>query len=301
MARADAATVRAAGGVLWRRSPSGEVEVALVHRPRYDDWSLPKGKLKDGEVPLLGALREVAEETGYAATVGRTLGSSAYEVLQNGRGLPKTVRWWAMRAAGGAFEPGDEVDELRWLTPAAAERLLTAGRDVAPLRLLVEAGTGTTTVLLVRHAHAGSRADWDGEDLDRPLDERGEHQAAALVPLLAAYAPDRIVSAPARRCVDTVRPLATALGCDVEVAPLLGEPDGAERPQDALGELRTVAERGRAAVLCSQGSVVPELVRRVARGTGVDVGRAVSRKGSVWALTFSAGALVDADPVPPLA
>ncbi|WP_329218704.1 NUDIX hydrolase [Streptomyces sp. NBC_01485] len=129
---AGATTVQAAGCVLWRRSPAGgELEVCLVHRPKYDDWSHPKGKLKRGEEPLDGALREVEEETGYRAAPGARLPTVAYEA--NGR--PKQVSYWAAEAVAGAFAPNDEVDRLLWLPPPAARDRLTQPRD----RTLVDA------------------------------------------------------------------------------------------------------------------------------------------------------------------
>jgi 8-oxo-dGTP diphosphatase len=128
----DDLTVHAAGCVLWRRSPvDGELEICLVHRPKYDDWSHPKGKLKRGEAPLACALREVAEETGHSAEPGAELPTMRY--LANGR--PKEVRYWAAEAGGGAFVPSDEVDRVLWLPPTAARSRLTQPRD----RTLVDA------------------------------------------------------------------------------------------------------------------------------------------------------------------
>jgi 8-oxo-dGTP diphosphatase len=118
--------VQAAGCVLWRRSPiDGGLEICLVHRPKYDDWSHPKGKLKRGEDPITGALREVEEETGYSAVTGSELSTVRYMV--NGR--PKQVRYWAAEVSGGRFTPNDEVDRILWLSPAAARGRLTQYRD----------------------------------------------------------------------------------------------------------------------------------------------------------------------------
>ncbi|WP_406217546.1 NUDIX hydrolase [Streptomyces canus] len=118
--------VQAAGCVLWRRSPiDGGLEVCLVHRPKYDDWSHPKGKLKRGEDALTGALREVEEETGYRAAPGSPLSAAKY--YANGR--PKQVRYWAAEATTGAFTPNDEVDRILWLSPTAARNRLTQPRD----------------------------------------------------------------------------------------------------------------------------------------------------------------------------
>lgn len=118
--------VRAAGCVLWRRSQAdGGPEVCLVHRPRYDDWSFPKGKLKRGESALAAALREVLEETGFACAPGARLPTARYEV--NGR--PKEVAYWAAEATHGAFTPNDEVDRLLWLPPPVARNRLTRPGD----------------------------------------------------------------------------------------------------------------------------------------------------------------------------
>jgi 8-oxo-dGTP diphosphatase len=125
-------TIQAAGCVLWRRSPvDGGLEVCLVHRPKYDDWSHPKGKLKPDEDPLAGAGREVAEETGYTSTPGAELPTLRY--LANDR--PKQVRYWAAEATGGGFTPNKEVDRILWLPPTAARNRLTQPRD----RILVDA------------------------------------------------------------------------------------------------------------------------------------------------------------------
>ncbi|MFE1438360.1 NUDIX hydrolase [Streptomyces sp. NPDC058739] len=122
----SATPIQAAGCVLWRLSPfGGELEICLVHRPKYDDWSHPKGKLKRGEDALTGALREVVEETGYTARPGAELSTLHY--LANGR--PKQVRYWAAEATGGGFVPNLEVDRILWLPPATARDRLTQPRD----------------------------------------------------------------------------------------------------------------------------------------------------------------------------
>ncbi|MBX3313196.1 MAG: NUDIX hydrolase [Actinobacteria bacterium] len=117
--------VRAAGGVVTRPGGVG-VELLVVHRPRYDDWSLPKGKLDPGETWEEAALREVHEETGYRCHLGEEVGQVSY---RDRKDRPKLVRYWAMRVVGGGFEPNDEVDELRWLAPADAAAILTYEHD----------------------------------------------------------------------------------------------------------------------------------------------------------------------------
>ena len=128
-------TVRAGGGVVWRIGSSGEAEVLLVHRPRYDDWSLPKGKRDAGETDEECALREVWEETGLHCTLGPELTSSQYIDRKD---RPKEVRWWVMTVIDGEFVPGEEVDEVRWATVRQAHWLLSYDRDRAVLDAFVK-------------------------------------------------------------------------------------------------------------------------------------------------------------------
>jgi 8-oxo-dGTP diphosphatase len=129
-------TVHAAGGIVWRRDAAGVLEALVVHRPQYDDWTLPKGKLLPGERDEEAALREVEEETGLRCELGRELPSSTY---RDRHGRPKVVRYWAMRPVAGDFRPHDEVDEVRWLPLAGAAQALTHERDRAVLDALAVA------------------------------------------------------------------------------------------------------------------------------------------------------------------
>lgn len=122
----EAGVVRAAGGVVWSRWGDGRLRVAVVHRPKYGDWSLPKGKADPGETDAACALREVREETGLACSLGEELGSISY---RDRRGRPKTVRYWAMQPMGGTFAPHAEIDEVRWVAVEDVGRVLTYEHD----------------------------------------------------------------------------------------------------------------------------------------------------------------------------
>ncbi len=270
-----------------------------MHRPRYDDWSLPKGKLAPASRRCWARCVRSARRPATTRPPAARSGCSAYPVLQDGRVLPKSVRWWAMRAGAGTFVPGDEVDALQWLPPDEATARLTAGRDLGPLELLLAAGIGTTTVLLVRHGHAGDRGAWEGDDDERPLSARGRAQAELLVPLLRAYRPVRVLSAPPRRCLATVEPVAAALGLQVQVEPSVGEEGFAADPSQALHCVGRLAAADGPTVVCSQGGAIPALVDQLTRAAGREPGPVRARKGSVWALTFLGGRLVDADLLPP--
>ncbi len=281
--------VRAAGAVLWRER-AGVVEIALVHRPRYDDWSLPKGKLDTGEAEAVAASREVLEETGFHGPLGRGLGTTSYDVSVDGTTVPKTVRWWALEAMGGAFAASDEVDELRWLPATDAQRQLDAESDADPLSRFLAAPARTTTVLLVRHADAGDPAAFHGPDAKRPLDADGRRQAAELAQVLPLWQPAHVLSAPPLRCLQTVEPL----GARVTVEPVFGEQSWNLR--DARKALLRLVAAGEPVVICSQGGAIPDLVADLTGSRH----RVRAKKGSIWALSFAAGALVDADYTPAL-
>jgi 8-oxo-(d)GTP phosphatase len=293
--------IRAAGGVVWRRVEGidGEagVEVAVIHRPRYDDWSLPKGKVSARESDLEGAVREVLEETGFHVRVGRGLGETRY-VKSNGSGMrQKVVRWWAMQAEEGAFSATREVDELRWLSLAEAADQLTRDTDREVLERFARGAAPTRTVLLLRHALAGHGSNWTGDDRLRPLDACGIEQADELVRLLSRYEVGSILSADIVRCTATVRPLADALDLDIEPEPLLSQVGYPGREEEAVGLLRRLGDAEHDAVACSQGEVIPDLVERLATADHFLISRPVqASKGSTWALTIDAeGRLVALD------
>jgi 8-oxo-dGTP diphosphatase len=293
----------AAGCVVWRREDGGDTEVALVHRPRYDDWSLPKGKVDPGEHLAQTARREVLEETGIDAPLRRYLGATDYRVAA-GR---KRVRWWSMRASGegGTFTSGTEVDALVWLPVRHALRRLSYAHDAGPVRTLAATREDTATVLLVRHAKAGRRSRWRGEDRARPLESLGRAQAERIAEVLPVWGPQRVLSADLVRCTQTVAPLATRLDVEVEAAAWLADAAHAKSPKATLRTLRELAAQGRSFVACSQGDTIPDLVAALAAADRVPLpvsgDEVPSRKGSVWVLSFAGPRLVGADYLPDLA
>jgi len=268
--------IRAGGGVVRRRGRLGP-EFALVHRPRYDDWTFPKGKAEDGESDEENAEREVREETGFRCERGPEVATIDY---LDHLGRPKTVRYWLMYPAGGAFAPNAEVDELRWVDATTTAALLTYDHD---RRVLDAALSFDRPVYLVRHARAGDRDAWIEDDVLRPLSKRGKAQAEGLVELFGGLAVEHVLSSPAVRCVQTVRPLALARSITIEERDELAE--GAPT-EPALSLVRS---RGGGAVMCSHGDVVPAIVLTLAEH-GVEVhDPPVWRKGSTWMLERDGG------------
>jgi 8-oxo-dGTP diphosphatase len=257
--------IEAAGGVLWRPAIGGRgVEVCLIHRPKYDDWSLPKGKLNSGEHVLAAAEREVWEETGHRALIGRPLG----EIRYSKDGSPKRVRYWAMRQAGGEFAPNDEVDQVMWLPPREGQIHLLPDRDRSILVRFARDPVDTWPCALVRHASAGERSAWKGADRERPLDDTGVEQAEALIPALSALGIKRVLSADMLRCLETVGPFAERHRLTVESEPLVSETGYSAHPLAAVQRMLAVIGSGEPSVVCSQGKTLPELVAQVCRAFG---------------------------------
>lgn len=297
----SSAPIRAAGGVLWRSvagSKDDSIEIAVIHRPRYDDWSLPKGKLNAGEIEIEGAAREVLEETGYRPTIVCPLGETHY--IKEGR--PKTVRYWSMRSEGGMFTPGREVDELRWLSLDEARSLLTTERDREILARFSKLPITVRTLLIVRHGSAGNRSAWPHDDADRPLDDVGREQAEGLIRLLTRWDVREIYSAPLTRCRQTVEPLASAVGLPVQDQPLLSEEQYPKDPRAAERWIVGTAHEGTATVLCSQGGVIPAVLPAIVKSRRkLQREEWVAKKGSLWAITFAARAPIAVEYFPPLA
>lgn len=274
----------AAGGLLWRPAAWGSAEVAVVHRPRYDDWSLPKGKPENGEPLAATAAREIAEETGHTPVLGRRLQSTRYRVPAG----PKTVHYWTARVTGGTFTPTEEVDELRWLHVAQAGELLSYPHDRRLLAALDGAVAVDSTVLLVRHAKAGRRQDWHGDDDLRPLSEAGRRQADGLRTLLPLFGANRVHSAPRTRCRQTVADLAADLEVDMIDEPLLSEEGYWADPDGAIRRVTELAEPApRATVVCSQGGAIPDIVTELRARDRLPEIDPRSRKGSFWVLGFA--------------
>jgi 8-oxo-dGTP diphosphatase len=261
--------IRAAGAVVWRPSGNGPL-VLLVHRPKYDDWSLPKGKLEPGEHVLEAAVREVTEETGLAVTLGRRLPPVCYLAA----GLPKRVDYWVAEVPGaaGEFGPSHEIDEVAWVpADASVGSRLTYERDAETVAEFLAGPRRTSPLILLRHASAGAKATWKGDDSARPLDAAGEREASALAGLLRCFGVSRVVSGSAERCVGTVRPYAAAVGGAVEVEPAF---DVAHHPSvvGPNGEkaAAALAAADQPVVICAHRENIPVLLAAACAELGAE-------------------------------
>ena len=259
--------VLAAGALVWRLK-NDKLQVLVVHRPRYDDWSFPKGKAEPGESMVLTAIREVAEETGRQIVLGRYLGKARRRLVS---GRKKRTLYWAAQVlpeAGpgkglrAAVKPASkrEIDKVRWWKVKKAARKLTHADDKRLLARLVdwyESGQlQVRSLVLVRHAKAVSRATWGygiNSELTRPLVMgRGQAQARDVAALLSAYGVGQLVSSPWRRCVDTLAPYAHGCGLDLRSDEAFTEVSALTAPELMQASFRDLLERG------SGGSLVRE-------------------------------------------
>ena len=278
--------VHAAGAVLWRER-RGDLEVALIHRPRYKDWSWPKGKLEPGEPVAAAAVREVEEETGIPVVLGVPLPLLRYSLPDGGM---KQVRYWAAREARPQDAPAmaarapvtpapkTEIDDLVWVRASSAADMLTRATDCRPLDALTALWSrgrlDTHVVAVARHGQAHPRGRWKGSEPDRPLTPVGVRQSRALVPVLAAFGIRRVVTSPWLRCIETTTPYVEASGVPVDLVDAITEAGHAADPDktaavvtDHLGDAQDVLITTHRPALPTVFAAVDESTRRWTSGT----------------------------------
>ena len=247
--------VLAAGAVVFRPGK----RVLLVHRPRYDDWSFPKGKLDRGEHVTAAAVREVSEETGLHVRLGVPLSPQRYPVAG---GRTKHVSYWVGRAVGDPdvsdYRPNDEIDEVAWVRYDEAMARLTYDYDRSTLKEARSRRRQTHAVVVLRHGDARTRKGWRQDDRLRPLIQLGRTQAQRLVPVLAAYDVTKIVSSGSMRCLETITPYADTTGWSIEVADGVSE-EGATA-SSVVDVVDTLVAGEESAVICTHRPVIPSVL-----------------------------------------
>ena len=244
--------VRAAGAVVLRKG-----RVLLVHRPAYDDWSFPKGKLDRGETAVAAAVREVEEETGLRVRLGVPLSRQSYP---NGA-RTKVVDYWVGRVVGdhdvSRYLVNAEIDRVAWVKIDRAGERLTYSRDRHTLAEALRTGKATRALVVLRHGQARARKSWRRDDRLRPLMVLGKTQARGVVPLLEAYAVSRILTSSSTRCLDTVRPYAELSGWPLTPTDGLCEEDATAA--SVLKVVDDLVDSGEDAVLCTHRPVLPSV------------------------------------------
>ena len=293
--------VYAAGGVVWRMV-EGKYRVLLIHRTKYRDVTLPKGKVDPGETLAETAVREIREETGIRVALGVPVGVSRYRLPSS---RTKIVHYWAAEATDAAvrtstFVPNKEIAAIEWVGLKKARKHLSYPVDVEILdefvRLVDEQALPTFPIIALRHAKALPREDWDKKDAARPLNPRGKRQAKAIVGPLLAFGVRRIVSSPAERCVRTVEPLSAAISQRIQLSEAISQ-DAWE--QGRGGARSVIGERVRArkpVVLVSHGPVLPDIMHELALATGTMRGSYLGSSSALDPAAFSVAHIPVAHP-----
>lgn len=266
--------VLAGGAVVTRQHPVRGTEVVVVHRKRYDDWSLPKGKVELGESVPAAAVREVFEETGVTIRLGVPLDTVCYDLTKPARpdlskhgkllsGIKKVSYWGATATDTVRRAPDHEVDVVSWLPIRAARGRLSYAADHFLLEQYLEQ-PATTPLVIVRHAKAMDRKDWSKKDTARPINAQGRKQAKLLVPMLGAYGVERLVSSTSVRCLSTLQPYASATRRKVATYPGLTEEEGSHDQKGVAKIVRrvrtSVLSTGRPAAICVHRPVLPHVL-----------------------------------------
>jgi 8-oxo-dGTP pyrophosphatase MutT (NUDIX family)/phosphohistidine phosphatase SixA len=259
--RSPSRPILAGGAVVTREHPLRGIEVVIIHRKRYDDWTLPKGKVEAGEPVPVCAVREVHEETGVTIRLGVPLDSITYEA--GNAGLKKVDYWGGVVLDSVPRAPDAEVDAVTWLPVRAALSRLTYSHDHFLVQQYLDQPQ-TTPLIILRHGKAMDRKDWSRKDSARPINSRGRRQSKLLIPMLAAYGITKIVSSTSTRCVATVLPYAHQHELALETFSLLTEEEGEDDPK-GVGKLvrkirNATVDNGEPTAVCVHRPLLPHIL-----------------------------------------
>ena len=261
------ATILAAGAVLWRKSEKKKIEVLIIHRPKYDDWTFPKGKAEIGEPLIACAYREVLEETNIETAFGPYLGEVEY-LTNDGK---KKVSFWSAKVVKEKdFKPNAEVDQLKWVEVTKVKELLTLDTDRKILEQFLQIEPDTKPLILLRHAKAVTRDEWQGEDDDRPLDSYGQNQAKRLLAMYQVFNLEQIHSSDAVRCYDTVVAIAKGLNIKLEVTGKLSESTFKKDKEKAFDYAKDLIKLNESVLLCSHNPILPKMLNKLTKKSEVD-------------------------------
>lgn len=271
--------ITAAGAVVWRRNSADQLEIALVHRVEYGDWSIPKGKMDGKESLIACAYREVMEETGFSIRFGQRLGAVEYLVDS----VPKTVTYWAAKYLSEAGSPNPlEVDEVRWILASEARNLLTRPLDNEIIEKFIAIDLDTQPLVLLRHAKAVAREDWLGEDTDRPLSSIGERQAKRFLSNFLPYGIEEMHSSSAVRCYESITPMARALHIDFFFTESLTEDIYRQERERPFKYVSRLLLNDFPTLVCSHNPILPAITSSFVDKFGLELNDTKLEPGDAW-------------------
>ena len=273
--------ILAAGAIVWRKDKDESIEVAVIHRPKYDDWSFPKGKCEIGEELIACAHREVLEETNIATEFGPFLGTVDYATTLG----PKQVFFWSAKSIDEKiFTPNTEVDQLKWVGVKKVKQLLSMESDKEILAKFLQLNLDTKPLVLLRHAKAVSRDEWQGDDDDRPLDDLGENQARRLLAIYQVFNLSQIHTSDAVRCYSTVKPMAKGLGIKMEVTGKLSESGYRKDKERAFDYAKELLKEDSNSLICSHNPILPKMLNKLSKKSDIEADEEKLSPADGWVL-----------------
>ena len=284
--------ISAAGAVVWRKHKDNFTEVAIIHRPKYDDWSFPKGKIEVGESLIACAHREVLEETNLQTEFGPHLGQVEYFTPD---GLKKVTYWSAKVIAEKPFRANIEVDQLKWIPITKIIEVLTNETDKEIFDKFVKVKFNSKPFILLRHAKAITRDEWQGEDDDRPLSSSGQNQAMRLLSTYQVFNIDQIHSSDAVRCYDTVKSMAKGLDIKLEVSSKLSESTYKKDKEKAFDYVRELIKEDKSILICSHNPILPKMLNKLTKKSEIEADEDKLSPADGWVIHRSGKEIIQID------
>jgi len=284
--------ISAAGAVVWRKHKDNFTEVAIIHRPKYDDWSFPKGKLEVGESLIACAHREVLEETNLQTEFGPHLGQVEYFTPD---GLKKVTYWSAKVISEKPFRANTEVDQLKWIPITKVIEVLTNETDKEIFDKFVKVKFNSKPFILLRHAKAITRDEWQGEDDDRPLSSSGQNQAMRLLSTYQVFNIDQIHSSDAVRCYDTVKSMAKGLDIKLEVSSKLSENTYKKDKEKAFDYVSELIKEDKSILICSHNPILPKMLNKLTKKSEIEADEDKLSPADGWVIHRSGKEIIQID------
>jgi len=284
--------ISAAGAVVWRKHKDNFTEVAIIHRPKYDDWSFPKGKIEVGESLIACAHREVLEETNLQTEFGPHLGQVEYFTPD---GLKKVTYWSAKVIGEKPFRINSEVDQLKWIPITKVIEVLTNETDKEIFDKFVKVKFNSKPFILLRHAKAITRDEWQGEDDDRPLSSSGQNQAMRLLSTYQVFNIDQIHSSDAVRCYDTVKSMAKGLDIKLEVSSKLSENTYKKDKEKAFDYVSELIKEDKSILICSHNPILPKMLNKLTKKSEIEADEDKLSPADGWVIHRSGKEIIQID------